>query len=217
MTLRTTEAVPSGRSVIERPPLSSKVYISFWTMSVVSPTPRRKSSVCSKAGKRISEKPKSAAQPRRTLSRYSQSWLAAGRTSLVPLGMLIRVMNKILSPPRSGCVKKVRKGKRKNTAFQPLSAKKDGCAAAKSGRRREKRPDGCMERIMPRQNGVIPGQTAAEADSSALPSRCNAAASARIWAELPVQTRSAPAAYRETACSSVRTPPQAAMRILSGR
>ena len=33
-----------------RPPLSSKVNISFWTMSVDSPTPRSKSSVSSKAG-----------------------------------------------------------------------------------------------------------------------------------------------------------------------
>jgi hypothetical protein len=42
--------VPSGRSVSERPPASSNVYISFWTMSVDSPTPRAKSSVASKAG-----------------------------------------------------------------------------------------------------------------------------------------------------------------------
>ena len=43
-------AVPSGRSVTERPPPSSKVYISFWTMSVDSPTPRANSSVCSNVG-----------------------------------------------------------------------------------------------------------------------------------------------------------------------
>ena len=43
-------AVPSGRSVSERPPLSSKVNISFWTMSVDSPTPRANSSVSSKTG-----------------------------------------------------------------------------------------------------------------------------------------------------------------------
>ena len=34
----------------ERPPPSSKVYISFWTMSVASPTPRANSSVCSNVG-----------------------------------------------------------------------------------------------------------------------------------------------------------------------
>ncbi len=43
-------AVPSGRSVNERPPMSSKLNISFWTMSVDSPTPRANSSVSSKTG-----------------------------------------------------------------------------------------------------------------------------------------------------------------------
>ncbi len=45
-----TGAVPSGRSVSERSPASVKVYISFCTMSVDAPTPRAKSSVCSKTG-----------------------------------------------------------------------------------------------------------------------------------------------------------------------
>ncbi len=40
MTLRTTPAVPSGRSVTDRPPRSAKEYISFETTSVDSPTPR---------------------------------------------------------------------------------------------------------------------------------------------------------------------------------
>ena len=43
-------AVPSGRSVNDRPPMSSNVNISFWTMSVDSPTPRANSSVSSKIG-----------------------------------------------------------------------------------------------------------------------------------------------------------------------
>jgi hypothetical protein len=43
-------AVPSGRSVSERPPRSSNVYISFWTMSLPAPAVRRKSSVSSKPG-----------------------------------------------------------------------------------------------------------------------------------------------------------------------
>ena len=51
---RTTPAVFSGRSVSERPLRSGKVYISLWTMSVVSPTERAKSSVDSKIGVRIS-------------------------------------------------------------------------------------------------------------------------------------------------------------------
>ena len=54
MNARTAPAVPSGFSVMERLPLSSKVYISFCTTSVVSPTPRWNSSVCSKMGVRIS-------------------------------------------------------------------------------------------------------------------------------------------------------------------
>ena len=49
-----TPAVPSGRRVIERPALSLKVYISFCTTSVVSPTDRWNSSVCSNTGTRIS-------------------------------------------------------------------------------------------------------------------------------------------------------------------
>ncbi len=43
-------AVPSGRSVSERPPLSGKVYISLRTMSVASPTPRSKRTVSSNSG-----------------------------------------------------------------------------------------------------------------------------------------------------------------------
>ena len=43
-------AVPSGRSVSERPPRSSKVYISLCTTSEPSPEVRRKSAVSSKPG-----------------------------------------------------------------------------------------------------------------------------------------------------------------------
>ncbi len=46
----TTPAVSSGRRVRERPPLSLKVYISFWTTSVASPTPRANTAVSSKIG-----------------------------------------------------------------------------------------------------------------------------------------------------------------------
>ena len=58
MNMRATPAVPSGFKVTERSPLSVKVYISFWTTSVVSPTLRRKSSVCSNTGVRVSLKHK---------------------------------------------------------------------------------------------------------------------------------------------------------------
>ena len=54
MAARQMPAVPSGRRVMERSPLSVKVYISLFTTSVVSPTPRWNSSVCSKVGVRIS-------------------------------------------------------------------------------------------------------------------------------------------------------------------
>ena len=47
---RQTPAVPSGRSVSERPALSSKVNISLRTMSVASPTPRANTSVSSNTG-----------------------------------------------------------------------------------------------------------------------------------------------------------------------
>jgi hypothetical protein len=57
MKARTTPAVPSGRSVIFFLSRSSKVYISFSTMSVEAPMLLAKSSVYSKTGTRISEKP----------------------------------------------------------------------------------------------------------------------------------------------------------------
>ena len=54
MTARTIPAVASGRRVIDEPSRSSKVYISFETMSVSAPMPRANSSVSSKTGVRIS-------------------------------------------------------------------------------------------------------------------------------------------------------------------
>ncbi len=73
-----------------RSPLSVKVYISFWTTSVVSPTERVNSSVCSKVGMRISRKPKSSAVSRRVFSRYCHLGVSPGRMSLVPLGAVVR-------------------------------------------------------------------------------------------------------------------------------
>src|SRR5690348_12285428 len=83
---RHTPAVPSGRRVSERPPWSSKVNISFCTMSVVSPTPRANRSVASKIG--VSMKPKpacpnSSSQRERSLERRLPS---SGSTSKVPRG-----------------------------------------------------------------------------------------------------------------------------------
>ncbi len=58
MKARITGAVPSGLRVMDLPPLSSKVYISFWTMSVSFPTLLSNNSVASKMGVLISTKPK---------------------------------------------------------------------------------------------------------------------------------------------------------------
>ena len=54
MKARATPAVFSGRSVSWSPPLSVKVYISFVTMSEVSPRVRLKTSENSKIGVAIS-------------------------------------------------------------------------------------------------------------------------------------------------------------------
>ena len=54
MTARTMPAVASGRRVSDEPSRSSKVYISFETMSVSVPMPRAKRSVSSNTGVRIS-------------------------------------------------------------------------------------------------------------------------------------------------------------------
>ena len=53
----TVGAVPSGFKVILLSPLSLKVYISFCTISVVSPTPLKNNSVCSNIGVLISLTP----------------------------------------------------------------------------------------------------------------------------------------------------------------
>src|SRR5947199_4251645 len=86
---RQTGAVPSGRNVSERPPLSSKVYISFWTMSVASPTPRANSSVASNVGVSIRRYP---AAPRIFSACASTTFRRAadsGRMSNVPRGACI--------------------------------------------------------------------------------------------------------------------------------
>ena len=86
---RTAPAVPSGRSVIERPPLSVNVYICFSTTSVVSPTERSNSSVCSNTGVRISEKPLSSASPAITSSTSAHFSDSPGMMSLVPFGAFV--------------------------------------------------------------------------------------------------------------------------------
>ncbi len=83
-------AVPSGRRVTLRSPLSVKVYISFCTTSVVSPTERSNNSVCSKVGMRISRKPYRRAVDSRVDSRCCHLGVSAGRMSLVPRGAVVR-------------------------------------------------------------------------------------------------------------------------------
>lgn len=74
---------------MERPFLSSKVYISFWTTSVVSPTERTNSSVCSKVGVRISPKPCRPAMRISVSSIYRIRALFSGIKSCVPRGALV--------------------------------------------------------------------------------------------------------------------------------
>ena len=70
-----TGAVPSGRSVSERPPRSSNVYISLLTTSEVSPDGAREQRRCPRTpGVTISPKP-----ARSNTSRASRSRAAAGR------------------------------------------------------------------------------------------------------------------------------------------
>ena len=93
MKARVAPAVPSGFRVMERPPLSLKVYISFCTTSVVSPTPRWNSSVCSNMGVRISRYPARAQMRRMVSSMLCQRYAFAGSISWVPLGACVSMMN----------------------------------------------------------------------------------------------------------------------------
>src|SRR5215212_440553 len=86
MYARQTGAVPSGRRVIERPPLSSKVYISFCTTSVDSPTPRANSSVASNVGVSMRRYPAAPRMRRAASSTASRRVASSGSTSYVPRG-----------------------------------------------------------------------------------------------------------------------------------
>ena len=96
---RQTGAVPSGRSVSERPPASSKVYISFWTMSVdrrrrarTARSPRTSASRCAGSrGPRILRAASSTPAARRR-------GRAARRTCRGRLGLLARVRERATNP-----------------------------------------------------------------------------------------------------------------------
>src|SRR3954454_13647831 len=77
MYARATGAVPSGRSVSERPPWSSKLNICFWTMSVESPAVRLKTSVASKVGVSIGSYPAASSNSRPT-------WITSARRRAAP-------------------------------------------------------------------------------------------------------------------------------------
>src|ERR1700686_1624298 len=79
-------AVPSGRSVSERPPRSVKVNISLLTMSLPSPTPRTNRSVVSKLGVSMRWNPNRPATTLAAASNAPQYGWSAGRRSCVPRG-----------------------------------------------------------------------------------------------------------------------------------
>jgi len=66
-----------------------KVYISFSTMSVVSPIPRANSSVTSKMGSRSSSKPYRSKMAALSRSTRCHRWISSGRMSRVPRTQVI--------------------------------------------------------------------------------------------------------------------------------
>jgi hypothetical protein len=82
-------AVASGRSVSDVPSRSTNEYISFSTMSVVSPIERAKSSVRSTIGRPISSKPYRPKTRAAASSRRRHRRVSSGRTSRKPLTALI--------------------------------------------------------------------------------------------------------------------------------
>src|SRR5215831_17497606 len=85
MYARITEAVPSGRRVRDDSSRSVKVYISFSTISVVSPIARANNSVFSITGRMISANPYVAKEVRACDSSACHKALSSGRISRNPL------------------------------------------------------------------------------------------------------------------------------------
>ena len=79
MYARTTDAVPSGRSVSRSPPRSSNVYVSFSTMSVTSPMPRANTRASSNCGVSIRPYPNSAAISDALRSNILQAGWSSGK------------------------------------------------------------------------------------------------------------------------------------------
>ncbi len=95
MNARTTDAVPSGLSVIRLPPMSVKVYISLPTISESSPIDRSKRRVSSNTGVRISEYPKSPVHFLTVISIACQRSISPGRVSIVPFMACMDSINPI--------------------------------------------------------------------------------------------------------------------------
>ena len=83
---RTTEAVPSGRRAICRPPRSVNSYISLVTTSEESPELRRNTSASSKPGLTTRPKPNRSAQLAKRPTSSVHRALSGGRMSWVPFG-----------------------------------------------------------------------------------------------------------------------------------
>src|SRR5262245_22339643 len=86
MYARTIPAVASGRSVSERPPRSSNVYISFWTTSEPAPDVRANTSLSSKTGGSMRLYPYSLQTSSAVSSTRRHAGCREGRMSCVPRG-----------------------------------------------------------------------------------------------------------------------------------
>ena len=94
---RTTPAVPSGRKQIHSPPLSLNSYISLPTISLLSPTERRKSAVSSSFGVSIKAKPKFCATFAQTPTTCSYKAPSLSKKSLIPRSEFIIFLPYIFS------------------------------------------------------------------------------------------------------------------------
>ena len=97
----TTEAVPSGRSAMSRPPWSVNSYISFVTTSEESPELRRHPSASSKPGLTTRPKPNLFARAAKRPMSSDQRALSGARMSWVPLGDWKRVTRRPVREHRS--------------------------------------------------------------------------------------------------------------------
>ena len=127
---RATGAVPSGRSAMRRPPLSSKSYISLVTTSVPSPR-RRNTPMSSNMGDCSSPYPAPCATRAKAASRVAHRADSGGMTSWVPLGARNEAVGAMGRPsvpagtrrpnrhPLAGAPTRWRGGRRRTPASRP--------------------------------------------------------------------------------------------------